>query len=126
VEEDDVSSKPFSERLREVREAAGLSQGGLAARAGLTRQALSLLESGQREPAWETVQRLAAGLGVDCTAFADPSIKAVEVPVGEPADDEGEATRAQKPRRPARSGEGGAANSTSGQAKKPARKKRGE
>jgi transcriptional regulator with XRE-family HTH domain len=66
--------RSFSERLRSLREAAGLSQYALAKRAGLSKQALSRLESEAREPNWVTVQRLAAALGQSCEAFADPDI----------------------------------------------------
>jgi transcriptional regulator with XRE-family HTH domain len=64
----------FAEKLRERRETAGLSQYALAKRSGLTKQALSRLEMGEREPTWNTVQRLAAALGVDCRAFVDPNL----------------------------------------------------
>jgi transcriptional regulator with XRE-family HTH domain len=61
----------FAKRLIELRHASGLSQYELAKRAGLTRQAMSLLELGQREPNWATVQRLAKALAVSCEAFMD-------------------------------------------------------
>jgi transcriptional regulator with XRE-family HTH domain len=77
-----AAGQVFARRLGELREAAGLSQYELARRAGLTRQTLSRLEMGDSEPSWGTVQMLAAVLGVDCRAFADPSIKppAIEPP----------------------------------------------
>ncbi len=59
----------FAHKLISLREAAGLSQYQLAQKTGLTRQALSLLEFGEREPSWATVQAIAMGLGVNCTAF---------------------------------------------------------
>jgi transcriptional regulator with XRE-family HTH domain len=68
-----TESSAFAGRLVELREAAGITKYELARRAGMTRQALSLLERGEREPNWVTVQRLAAALGVSCEAFADPS-----------------------------------------------------
>lgn len=71
----DGSQKTFAGRLSEVREVVGLSQYALAKKAGLSKQALSLLEQGEREPSWDTVQRLAKALGVDCTAFADPELQ---------------------------------------------------
>jgi transcriptional regulator with XRE-family HTH domain len=64
----------FADRLIAVRAKAGLSQYALAKRAGLTKQALSLLESGGNDPRWETVQRLALALGVSCDAFRDPEL----------------------------------------------------
>jgi transcriptional regulator with XRE-family HTH domain len=76
-----VSETPsfFAHRLAELREDAGLSQGHLAKLAGLTRQSLSLLEAGKREPAWDTVQKLALALGVDCTEFTDPEMQLPDV-----------------------------------------------
>ena len=64
----------FAERLRGLRESAGLSQYALAKRAGVSRQGMSRLEMGEREPTWITVQRIAAALGVSCEAFTDPDI----------------------------------------------------
>lgn len=59
----------FASRLRELREAAGLSVQALADAAGLKRQGIYLLESGQRSPSWETVCALAKALKVAPTAF---------------------------------------------------------
>jgi transcriptional regulator with XRE-family HTH domain len=64
----------FAVRLKTLREAAGISQYALAKRSGLSKQALSNLELGAREPTWATVQRLARALGVDCRNFEDPSL----------------------------------------------------
>jgi transcriptional regulator with XRE-family HTH domain len=65
----------FADRLRTQREAAGLSQYALAKKSGLTKQALSRLELGEREPTWATVQLLALALGVDCRSFTDPNLR---------------------------------------------------
>ena len=59
----------FAEQLRTHREAAGLSQYALAKKSGLSKQAMSRLEMGEREPSWTTVQLLAKALGVSCEAF---------------------------------------------------------
>jgi transcriptional regulator with XRE-family HTH domain len=64
----------FAGRLKDLREGAALSQYALARRSGLSKQALSNLELGTREPTWETVQRLALALGVDCREFVDPEL----------------------------------------------------
>jgi transcriptional regulator with XRE-family HTH domain len=64
----------FAVLLAAVRRRAGVSQYALARRSGVSKQALSLLEKGDREPSWETVQRLALALGVDCSAFQDPDL----------------------------------------------------
>ena len=72
----------FADRLQRLREAAGLSQYALAKKSGLSKQAVSNLEAGNREPTWQTVQLLAAALGVDCTHFLNPNVKP---PKAEPA-----------------------------------------
>jgi transcriptional regulator with XRE-family HTH domain len=78
-----MPSRPstFADRLRACREAAGLSQYALAKRSGVSKQALSRLELGEREPGWSTVQLLAAALGVSCETFTSP----VTLPDVEPA-----------------------------------------
>jgi transcriptional regulator with XRE-family HTH domain len=74
----------FAGQLVRLREAAGLSQYKLSRKAGLSRQALSLLELGEREPGWITVQRLANALGVDCRAFIDANLEMPEPPTPRP------------------------------------------
>jgi transcriptional regulator with XRE-family HTH domain len=63
----------FATRLRELREAAGLTQVQLAERAGLHLHGLTKLEQGDRAPSWSTVLALAEALGVECTAFIKPT-----------------------------------------------------
>lgn len=56
---------PFGARLRQLREAAGLTQEELASRAGLTAKAISMLERGERRhPYPNTVRSLAGALGL--------------------------------------------------------------
>ena len=55
----------FGARLRRLREAAGLTQEELAERAGLSRNAISSLERGERKrPYPHTVRSLAEALGL--------------------------------------------------------------
>jgi transcriptional regulator with XRE-family HTH domain len=61
----------FAERLRELREAAGLTQSGLAEVSGLPLGSIRNYEQGQREPYWQVVFRLAKAVGVSCEAFAE-------------------------------------------------------
>jgi transcriptional regulator with XRE-family HTH domain len=68
----------FAGRLKSLREKKGLSQYALAKQAGLSKQGISKLELGEREPSWETVQLIAAALGVNCTAFTDPALELPE------------------------------------------------
>src|SRR5438309_2178806 len=86
----------FGLRLRELREAAGLTQSDLAAQAGLTREGIAQLETGRRKPAWESVLTLCKALGVDCTAFtAAPSTQERPGP-GRPAKAKAEATEPKR------------------------------
>jgi transcriptional regulator with XRE-family HTH domain len=59
----------FASRLKAQIKSSGITQSELARRAGMSRQMLSKLVLGKSVPTWPTVQALAAGLGVDCTAF---------------------------------------------------------
>ena len=63
----------FAARLRELREAAGLSQQALADAAGMNVWGVAKLEQGKREPGWATVLDLAAALGVAPNDFAPPA-----------------------------------------------------
>ncbi|GAB3809734.1 XRE family transcriptional regulator [Kribbella italica] len=61
-----ASEAMLGELLREFRTAAGLTQGALAEKAGLSEQAVSLLERGtRRRPRVSTVRALAEALGLD-------------------------------------------------------------
>lgn len=51
-------------RLREIREARGLSQSGLAKRVGITQQAVAQYEAGGRTPTGDILVRIAQALGV--------------------------------------------------------------
>lgn len=59
----------FRRKLRELRDAAGLSQKELADKAGLSQRAISAWETGDHEPGWGAILALAAALSVDCRAF---------------------------------------------------------
>jgi transcriptional regulator with XRE-family HTH domain len=59
----------FAERLRELREAAGLTQAALADASGLSLGAVRNYEQGIREPYWSAIFKLADALGVSCEAF---------------------------------------------------------
>jgi DNA-binding Xre family transcriptional regulator len=61
---DDDIRAAFGRRLREIRTQKELSQEKLAAQAGLARNFVSMVETGQRNVTISTVQKLAKGL--DC------------------------------------------------------------
>lgn len=63
-----VANSTFGERLRELREKAGLSQYALAKRSGVTAQGIANLERGS-DPTWATVLKLARALDVDVSEF---------------------------------------------------------
>jgi transcriptional regulator with XRE-family HTH domain len=54
----------FGQRLAEVREAAGLTQAGLAEKGGIPLGTIRELEQGRREPLFSNMQKLAAALNV--------------------------------------------------------------
>jgi len=54
----------FGKRLRELREAKGMSQESLAHEAGLDRTYVSSVERGKRNISLENIERLAKALGI--------------------------------------------------------------
>jgi len=61
---DDVIVGRFAETLKSLRISAGLSQGALAERCGLATSAISMIESGAREPMLSTAEMISEALGV--------------------------------------------------------------
>src|SRR4051794_26422612 len=80
----------FAGRLKELREAAGLTQKQLAEKAGMGQRTVSALEQGLSDPIWSTAIALAKALGADLRAF-------LEEPSGPPADPK----RGRPPKAPA-------------------------
>jgi predicted ATPase/DNA-binding XRE family transcriptional regulator len=72
----------FGEELRRLRKRSGLSQETLAARAGLSPEAVSLLERGRRSPRMTTMRLLAEGLRL---AEADRAALFAAANLNEPA-----------------------------------------
>jgi transcriptional regulator with XRE-family HTH domain len=64
-----MDPKQFGDRLKDLRERAGVTQRELAARAGLGQKTISNWEQGISEPVWSNVLALAKALGLDCRAF---------------------------------------------------------
>jgi len=62
-------SVDVSTRLRELREARGISMRTLATQSGLSANALSMIERGKTSPSVSTLYKLAGALGVSITAF---------------------------------------------------------
>ena len=61
----------FATKLKQLRESSGLTQAGLAQRAGLSLGIVRDYEQGRKEPALRSAFKLAEALGVDCSAFKD-------------------------------------------------------
>jgi putative molybdopterin biosynthesis protein len=62
-----------AEKLREAREARGLTQAELAARAGVSRQAVSAIESGRHLPRVDAALALASALGTEVARLFPPA-----------------------------------------------------
>jgi DNA-binding XRE family transcriptional regulator len=60
----------FGSRLKELREAAEMSQADLAERAGCNKFTITKLEAGRQQPAWPLVLALCRALNVSCEVFA--------------------------------------------------------
>jgi transcriptional regulator with XRE-family HTH domain len=59
----------FAEKLKELREKAGLTQAGLADKSGLSLGVVRDYEQSRKEPSLQSAFKLATALGVDCRAF---------------------------------------------------------
>jgi transcriptional regulator with XRE-family HTH domain len=67
--QEDAVSVNIGERLRELREARNISMRALAARSGLSANALSMIERSKASPSVSTLYKLADALGVSITSF---------------------------------------------------------
>jgi transcriptional regulator with XRE-family HTH domain len=61
----------FADKLRELRERAGLTQLQLAKAAEVPIGSIRNYEQGHREPLWDVLFKLASALGTDCSVFAE-------------------------------------------------------
>ena len=80
----------IAERVRELRAANGLSLDALAARSGVSRSMLSLVERAESSPTAVLLEKIAAGLGVTMAAMFD-------APRSAPVRDDPVARRADQP-----------------------------
>jgi len=67
--QNDAVSVNVGERLRDLREARNISMRTLAARSGLSANALSMIERGRASPSVSTLYKLSDALGVSITSF---------------------------------------------------------
>lgn len=71
----------IAHRVRSLRKTAGLSLEALAARSGVSRSNISLIERGESSPTASLLDKLAAGLGVTLASLFEDS----EAPAAEPS-----------------------------------------
>ena len=77
----------IAERVRELRAAKNLSLDALAARSGVSRSMISLIERGESSPTAVVLERLATGLGVMLASLFDaPAAQAPASPVSRHAE----------------------------------------
>lgn len=69
------SQQALGRAIRELRKKQGDSLEVLASAAGITKNMLSLIERGEGNPSWSTVQGIAAALGVSIGELAKLSEK---------------------------------------------------
>ena len=67
-----MPTDPLSENLRRLRSAAGLTQAGLASKAGVPRATLASMEQAGSNPGIQSVQAVARALGVGLDELIDP------------------------------------------------------
>jgi transcriptional regulator with XRE-family HTH domain len=65
----DNTIKNLGKQIKQIRIKKGLTQEGLAARSGLTKSYISLLEAGKKIPAISTLSRIAVALGMTIGEF---------------------------------------------------------
>jgi transcriptional regulator with XRE-family HTH domain len=75
----------LGDRLKSLREAAGLTQERLARAADVSVSAVAKIEHAGIDPAWSTVVRIARGLGVSLGAFDEDTPPPAAAPSGKPA-----------------------------------------
>ncbi|HKI30302.1 MAG TPA: helix-turn-helix transcriptional regulator [Gemmataceae bacterium] len=70
----------FAEKLRQLRDAAGLSEAKLAEASGVSFSSVHEYGLGRRKPSFAAVVKIARALGVTCEAFAGCEDMADEAP----------------------------------------------
>jgi transcriptional regulator with XRE-family HTH domain len=84
----------FAQRLRELRDAQGLSEAKLSQASGVAFGAVHDYGLGRRKPSFAAVVKIARALGITCEAFADCE----DVAVGEDAQRPAAKRPAKRPR----------------------------
>lgn len=67
-----MSVEQIGKRVRTARERAVLSQGELAAKVGISQNALSQIETGRAQPRPATIRKIAEALGIPASSLVAP------------------------------------------------------
>jgi transcriptional regulator with XRE-family HTH domain len=95
-----MSANWFGGRLRDLREAAGLTRQELAEKAGLKAGGVRDIEQGRRSPQWETVLALCGALNCSCEEFRKEPADRPKPQRGRPRKAAAEAAERPTPKRP--------------------------
>lgn len=71
--DEETAASRVGTRIRNIREARGMSQTELGARVGLTADRIQKYENGARKPKTDLLKRIAGALGVSSQALSDPN-----------------------------------------------------
>src|SRR6516162_4374546 len=82
VDTESSLNQRIAERVRELHAAHGLSLDALAARSGVSRSMISLIERGESSPTAVVLEKLASALGVTLASLFDPPASSERVPPG--------------------------------------------
>jgi transcriptional regulator with XRE-family HTH domain len=75
-------NRRIADRVRELRSAQSLSLDALAAKSGVSRSMISLIERGESSPTAVVLEKLAGGLGVTLASLFDAPASTAQAPVG--------------------------------------------
>ena len=94
----------FGEKLRELREATGLTQKALAEASGQAQQSLARWENGDHVPTIDALQSLCRTLGVECAIFNECEYEPVEYKRSRGRPRKDSIAKRAKPKRPKKGG----------------------
>lgn len=83
----------FGERIRQLRQAAGMTQEDLAERCGLFRTYMSRIETGKANPTLSMIHALATSLGVSMVELFDDATPVRKAPRSSPRPSRGRVSR---------------------------------
>ena len=94
----DPKKVQLGNRIRELREGAGLSRENLADATGVSVRAVVQWELGEREPGWFNMLALGEALGVNCAAFIEAPAERMSAGPGRPRKEQRAEPAPKRPR----------------------------